>query len=188
MFNSKVSREEFIDILVNGLTMPKSALIDDDATAFYFSALAKYINDADNDFWATLIEEDQIIISFGDKEYLKLLGYEDRILILTFNNGYFDPNNASHEEAQNIGSVVLGLIVFNDIWRKANNEFVTEHEEVSEDEKVEKNIYETKDIKKFEFESLEKYNTKRWKNKFDKLSGKKMTIKEFYKIYDKFNL
>jgi hypothetical protein len=187
MFNYKVSREEFIDILVNGLIIPKSALIDraDDALAFYFSALAEYVNDADNDFWATLIEEDQIIISFGDKDYLKLLGCEDRMLILTFDNGYFDPNNASHEEAQNIGHVVLGLITFNDIWRKANNEFVTWQAEINEDEK---NIYEIKDNKKFEFDSLEKYSNKSCHNKLDKKAYKKMTIKEFYKIYDKFNL
>lgn len=182
MFNSKISREKFVDILVNGLTLPDSAVSNADAVAFYFAALAEFINDADNDFWASLIEEDQIIISFGNIEYLKFVGHRNKILILTFANGYLDTSNVEPEEAKNIGNIVLGLIVFNDIWRETNGDNLNN----DTPKPSLKCIYETKNTDKFDFSSLEKYNSERWKSKFDK-NSKKMTIKEFYKIYDNFN-
>lgn len=188
MFESKISKVQFVDILVNGLKLSPSALADDVSISFYFQSLNEFINDADNDFWAELIDDEQIIVYFGDIEYLTLTRKEDRLIMLTFSNGYFDPNNASPEEAKKIGNIVLGLIVFDEIWRNSNGEEVEAIEEIKEEEEsrvIFNKQYTSIKIENFDFDSLKKYNTKRWKNKFER-NIKTLTSEEFYKIFNKF--
>lgn len=191
MFESKISKVQFVDILVNGLKLSPSALADDVSISFYFQSLNEFINDSDNDFWAELIDDEQIIVYFGDIEYLTLTRKEDRLVMLTFSNGYFDPNNASPEEAKKIGNIVLGLIVFDEIWRNSNGEeveVIKEIEEIEEEEEprvIFNKQYTSIKTENFDFDSLKKYNTERWKKKFER-NIKTLTSEEFYKIFNKF--
>ena len=45
MFESKISKVQFVDILVNGLKLSPSALADDVSISFYFQSLNEFIND-----------------------------------------------------------------------------------------------------------------------------------------------
>lgn len=188
MFESKISKVQFVDILVNGLKLSPSAIADDASISFYFQTLNEFINDADNDFWAELIDDEQIIVYFADIEYLTLTRKEDRLIMLTFSNGYFDPNNASPEEAKKIGNIVLGLIVFDEIWRNSNGEEVEAIEEIKEEEEssvIFNKQYTSVKTENFDFDSLKKYKTERWKKKFER-SIRSFNSEEFYEIFNKF--
>ena len=176
MFESKISKVQFVDILVHGLKLSPSALADDISTSFYFQSLNEFINDSDNDFWAELIDDEQIIVYFGDIEYLTLTRKDDRLIMLTFSNGSFDPDNASPEEAKKIGNIVLGLIVFDEVWRNSTGEV---------ESVIFNKQYTSVKTESFDFNSLKKYNTERWKNKFER-SLRSFNSEEFYEIINKF--
>ena len=179
MFESKISKIQFVDILVHGLKLSPSALADDISTSFYFQSLNEFINDSDNDFWAELIDDEQIIVYFGDIEYLTLTRKDDRLIMLTFSNGSFDPDNASPEEAKKIGNIVLGLIVFDEVWRNSTGEV--------ESSVIFNKQYTSVKTENFDFDSLKKYNTERWKRKFER-SINSHSVEEFCELINKFKL
>ena len=118
----QISREEFMDILLNGLQLSKSATLDDDAKFFYFQSLDDFINSSENEFWSELVNDTSIIISYENTEIVALdLEEENRVFIKTLadSNVVIDLDSV---EAKSLGWLVVGLVIFNETWKEANNE------------------------------------------------------------------
>lgn len=118
----QITREEFMDILLNGLQLSNSATLDDDAKFFYFQSLDDFINSSENEFWSELVNDTSIIVSYENTEIVALdLEEENRVFIKTLADSdvVIDMDSI---EAKSLGWLVVGLVIFNETWKEANNE------------------------------------------------------------------
>jgi hypothetical protein len=117
----QISREEFMEILLNGLKLSKSATLDDDAKFFYFQSLDDFINSSENEFWSELVDDTTIIVSYENTEIVALeLEEENRVFLKTLaESSIIDMDSV---EAKSLGWLVVGLVIFNETWKEANNE------------------------------------------------------------------
>ena len=118
----QISREEFMDILLNGLKLSKSATLDDDAKFFYFQSLDDFINSSENEFWSELVDDTTIIVSYENTEIiaLELEEEENRVFLKTLaESTIIDMDSV---EAKSLGWLVVGLVIFNETWKEANDE------------------------------------------------------------------
>ena len=117
----QISREEFMEILLNGLELSKSATLDDDAKFFYFQSLDDFINSSENEFWSELVDDTTIIVSYENTEIVALeLEEENRVFLKTLaESSIIDMDSV---EAKSLGWLVVGLVIFNETWKEANNE------------------------------------------------------------------
>lgn len=156
----QISREEFMDILLNGLQLSKSAALDDDAKFFYFQSLDDFINSSENEFWSELVNDTSIIISYENTEIAALeLEEENRVFIktLTDSNIVIDMDSV---EAKSLGWLVVGLIIFNETWKEANDEEtrLTGAESGEKEDYLEKTKKVEASIGKSKFSNLEEKN------------------------------
>lgn len=116
----QISREEFMEILLNGLKLSKSATLDDDAKFFYFQSLDDFINSSENEFWSELVDDTTIIVSYENTEIVALELEENRVFLKTLaESSIIDMDSV---EAKSLGWLVVGLVIFNETWKEANNE------------------------------------------------------------------
>lgn len=152
----QISREEFMDILLNGLKLSKSATLDDDAKFFYFQSLDDFINSSENEFWSELVDDTTIIVSYENTEIVALeLEEENRVFLKTLaESTIIDMDSV---EAKSLGWLVVGLVIFNETWKEANNEEtrLTGNETDNMDDYLDKAKHLEASIKSSQFKSLE---------------------------------
>ena len=156
----QISREEFMDILLNGLQLSKSATVDDEATFYYFQSLDDFINSSENEFWSELVNDTSIVISYENTEIAALdLEEENRVFIKTLSdsNVVIDLDSV---EAKSLGWLVVGLVIFNETWKEANDEEtrLTGEESENMQDYLDKTKKVEDSIEKSKFDSLEEKN------------------------------
>ena len=75
------SREELMDLLTNGIPMPKSSLVDDSVIIFYFEELLAFIKLAENTYDAKSTDYLEITIMVDDLDFI-ILRYVDKKVFL----------------------------------------------------------------------------------------------------------
>ena len=79
------SRDELIEMLTNGIPIPKSALLDDITMNFYFEELNSFINTAENTYDSNITNHLEITIMVDDLEFLILRYVDENVLIYLAN-------------------------------------------------------------------------------------------------------
>lgn len=175
----QISRDEFMDILLNGLKLSKSATLDDDAKFFYFQSLDDFINSSENEFWSELVDDTTIIVSYENTEIVALeLEEENRVFLKTLaESTIIDMDSV---EAKSLGWLVVGLVIFNETWKEANNEEtrLTGNETDNMDDYLDKAKHLEASIKSSQFKSLEEKQTF-YKSIEETASGLKKNVYHF---------
>ena len=114
------SREELIEMLTNGIPMPKSSLTDENTIDFYFEELLAFINLAENQFEAKSTDYLEITIFVDDLEFLVLRFVVDRVFIYLANTRPDIIETMTSEEATDVVGIVYGITVYNEKWVQVN--------------------------------------------------------------------
>jgi hypothetical protein len=115
----QLSREELMDFLTDGVPIPETALGNDAILNFYFEELVSFINIAQNDFWARREKKFEIIVSFGEEDYIVLRVISDNMNLLMYSEDVAENiEDISADRAQDIIGLVYGLIVYNERWKE----------------------------------------------------------------------
>jgi hypothetical protein len=170
------SREELIEMLTNGIPMPKSSLTDENTIDFYFEELLAFINLAENQFEAKSTDYLEITIFVDDLEFLVLRFIVDRVFIYLANTRPDIIETMTSEEATDVVGIVYGITVYNEKWVQVN-ELVEEFTQELAD-KIEYNA--TKEKIKMDPKLIAKLN----KSPIQR-PDKTMNIKDFDKFYKK---
>lgn len=114
------SREELIEMLTDGIPMPKSSLANEDTIDFYFEELLAFINLAENDYEAKSTDYLEITIFVDDLEFVILRFIVDRVFIYLANTRPDMIETMTSEEATDVVGIVYGITVYNEKWVQVN--------------------------------------------------------------------
>ena len=114
------SRDELIELLTNGIPIPKSALFDDITINFYFEELNSFINTADNTYDSNITNNLEITIMVDHLEFLILRHVDENVLIYLANTRPDIIETMTSEEATDVIGIVYGITVFNEKWIEVN--------------------------------------------------------------------
>ena len=114
----QLSHDEIMDLLMNGIPVPKTVISGVDATGYYFAELATFINLADNDFYAVDNGSLSMTISFGDVEYLVCRIENRKIMFFMMPEIAENILDMTKKEANDVIGVIYGVIVYNERWEE----------------------------------------------------------------------
>jgi hypothetical protein len=170
------SREELIEMLSNGIPMPKSALVDESTIVFYFEELMSFIKLADNVYDARSSDYLEITITVDDLDFVILRYIEEKVFLFLANTRPDIIDTMTSQEATDIVGLVYGITVFNEKWIEVNELVESFTEELIRD--IE---YKSKKSKpKFDPKILEKLN-----KSTVQYPDKTMKPKDFHKYFKK---
>ena len=114
------SREELMDLLTNGIPMPKSSLVDDSVIIFYFEELLAFIKLAENTYDAKSTDYLEITIMVDDLDFIILRYVDKKVFLYLANTGPDIIDTMTSREATDIVGIVYGITVFNQKWIEVN--------------------------------------------------------------------
>ena len=117
----ELSREELMDFLINGISMPESSIINKDTINFYFEELVGFINLAENDYEARLQNTAEIVVNFNNKDYIVMRAIGTNLVFFMTPEVGDRIEELPSEDASNIIGLVYGVIVYNDKWEEMAN-------------------------------------------------------------------
>jgi len=114
------SREELIEMLSNGIPMPKSALVDENTIVFYFEELMSFIKLAENDYDARSSDYLEITITVDDLDFVILRYVEEKVFLYLANTRPDIIDTMTSQEATDVVGLVYGITVYNEKWIEVN--------------------------------------------------------------------
>ena len=115
-----LSKEELMEYLVNGIQMPETSMLNKKTISFYFEELENFINLAENDFYARIINKSEITVAFGDIDFIVMRRFIDKMLFYMAPEVADDIENMSPSDASNVVGLVYGVIVYNAKWEEVS--------------------------------------------------------------------
>ena len=167
------SREELIEMLSNGIQMPKSSLVDEDTIIFYFEELLSFIKLADNTYDAKSSDYLEITATVDDLDFVILRYVGNKVFLFLANTRPDIIDTMTSQEATDIIGLVYGITVFNEKWVEVNELVEAFTEELIMD-------IEQKSKPKFDPKILEKLN-----KSTVQYPDKTMKPKDFHKYFKK---
>jgi len=152
----KFSRDELTDFLINGIPMPETSLTNENTVQFYFEELISFINLAENEYEARTENKLEIVIAFGEKDYIIIRIVYNKLMLYMPSDVAEDINDMTIQEAENVIGLVYGIIVYNERWKEISDlakKYLKEPEpnlfEKSEGKPIKVNSIEMDNLKEF---------------------------------------
>jgi hypothetical protein len=115
------NKEQLMDFLTNGIPMPETSFLNKDTINFYFEELENFINLAENEFIARSENTAELIVSFGEKDYIVMRVIGTNLVFFMTPEVGDRMDSMTPEEAENIIGLVYGVIVYNEKWEEVSN-------------------------------------------------------------------